>query len=102
MYFIETTIKWLQELTPQCVTENKGATFSCQTCHEDLPVRWYLGKKQAYEIKGCTTLQKGRVHTLTINKVQIQHEGIVQACIGDLKTSAALLVKGLFILNMKL
>lgn len=89
--------RWITELEPMKVYENRTASFTCETNHESHAVMWFQhGRKVKNEGRFKVT-KEGRVHTLVITEVKRSDEGFMGAhCGEDALTEAELTVQGTF------
>ena len=68
--------------------------FECEFSKPDLKVDWLQQEKSVPKSYKFTTRNDGKTYRLTIKDAAVDDEGPISCTIGDVKTTAKLIVKG--------
>nr|XP_060639353.1 obscurin [Anolis sagrei ordinatus] len=89
---------FIKDLSDLKIEENKKAVFTCETKKPASTVTWRKGITDLKASKKCEISQKGNVLQLTVNDLVESDTDIYTCDIGDMQSSAKLVVKALPVL----
>nr|XP_060639352.1 obscurin-like [Anolis sagrei ordinatus] len=92
---------FIKDLSDLKIEENKKAVFTCETKKPASTVTWRKGITDLKASKKCEISQKGNVLQLTVNDLVESDTDIYTCDIGDMQSSAKLVVKGFHIPTCK-